>query len=545
MRLRSNVQESHHLLIKLLISLGTILTCTVPQVHAQNVVCQGSFGLNIFDGGDFGSGGDVILAMDPGIAPGFVYTTQVPFEDGMYTLTNDMGAWPDNWPTWLGVRDNSSDPKGYMMVVNASFAPGIFYEQTIDGLCENTSYEVSFDVINVVQTIVPDHILPDVSLLVDGQVMLSTGPVPQDEQWHTYTFVLENIVSEVTITLRNNAPGGIGNDLAIDNITLRPCGPTASTSIDNPGKICANSLFPTITAIVDGATDSSAVQWELSTNFGVTWTDITGADSMMHQVAQLSAGRYQFRFRWAASLDNINNSRCFVRSPPRTVEVVPIEFLVIDTICQGLHVQLGNEQFDQTGIYQRHFVSSIGCDSNVTLDLTVVPDPMMIIDAGSSAPLCRGEQTGNIWLKSAPAGFPQFSISTDQGLDWSFPDTAYVGAGIYDLLVTDRYGCTGSTTLTIADPPPFAITGLSDTMIHLGSLIEMAPVFSHPVESTMWTGERLTCLDCPHHDCTTCCRPSLYTVCSQPEWLHCGSYNFCQCRRCAACVRPKCLFAKR
>jgi hypothetical protein len=104
----------------------------IQTIYSQPVLCNGNLGDNIFTEGDFGKGNANVVAMNPGYAPGFIYTTNVPPDDGQYTITNDMRPWSNIFPTWIQIGDNSTDPKGYMMVVNASYAPGIFYEQIID-----------------------------------------------------------------------------------------------------------------------------------------------------------------------------------------------------------------------------------------------------------------------------------------------------------------------------------------------------------------------------------------------------------------------------
>jgi len=102
-------------------------------------LCEGSLGANLFEDGDFGSGSNNNQLEDPEIAPGFEYVTSGPPFDGQYILTQNMGAWSNLFGTWIPLRETSADPDGYMMVVNASFEPGLFYEEEIIGICENTS----------------------------------------------------------------------------------------------------------------------------------------------------------------------------------------------------------------------------------------------------------------------------------------------------------------------------------------------------------------------------------------------------------------------
>jgi hypothetical protein len=42
-------------------------------------------------------------------------------------------------------------------------------------------------------------------------------------------------VSSIMLRIINNAPGGCGNDLALDDITFRPCGPMVSAAITAGG----------------------------------------------------------------------------------------------------------------------------------------------------------------------------------------------------------------------------------------------------------------------------------------------------------------------
>lgn len=41
----------------------------------------------------------------------------------------------------------------------------------------------------------------------------------------------------------NKGPGGIGNDLALDDITFRPCGPTITPAIGSTGTPTANMCW--------------------------------------------------------------------------------------------------------------------------------------------------------------------------------------------------------------------------------------------------------------------------------------------------------------
>ena len=160
-----------------ILSVLVILALSTSTTQAQ--VCSGNLGNNIFEAGDFGAGMDNILQEDPGIAPGYSYRSSPPPPDGTYIITNSLVPWNDryDWPAISS--DNSDDPNGYMMVVNASFDAGVFYEQQIDGLCENTLYVFSADVLNI-HPAGRNYIKPNVSFAIDGDVEFSTGDVPEN-----------------------------------------------------------------------------------------------------------------------------------------------------------------------------------------------------------------------------------------------------------------------------------------------------------------------------------------------------------------------------
>src|SRR5690606_35472212 len=78
--------------------------------------CTGNKGINIFTDGDFGRGTNHVLQVNPNIAPGYIYTTQLS-DDGFYSISNNTGFW-NLYPTWLSIQDNSNDPSGCMIVLN-------------------------------------------------------------------------------------------------------------------------------------------------------------------------------------------------------------------------------------------------------------------------------------------------------------------------------------------------------------------------------------------------------------------------------------------
>ena len=162
-------------------SIISLIIFLVACVECSAQICSGSLGENIFEEGDFGSGTIPVLTSNPNIAPGYNYTTSVP-QDGSYTVCSNTAALNGLYPTWIMTGDNSDDPNGYMMVVNASYDPGIFYEEVVDDLCENTLYEFSADILNLIYTGTQNHIDPNVSFLIDNVEFYTTGNIGKNRR---------------------------------------------------------------------------------------------------------------------------------------------------------------------------------------------------------------------------------------------------------------------------------------------------------------------------------------------------------------------------
>ena len=222
---------------------------------------------------------------------------------------------------WLHIGDNSPDPQGYMMIVNASHDPGIFFEQTVS-LCENTTYEFAADVINLINPngTAPNSILPNLDFLIDGQVLYNTGDVPEDANWHTYGFTFSTTLgtTDIVLTLRNNAPGGDGNDLALDNISFRVCGP--EVILPELLEVCSGDT-PTLDISLSGSSFLTPVfQWQISLDNGATWTDINGANESSF-VVQNPTHQSLYRVLVANAMANLANPSCRVVSNTSLIDV--------------------------------------------------------------------------------------------------------------------------------------------------------------------------------------------------------------------------------
>jgi hypothetical protein len=157
----------------------------------------------------------------------------VNLNDGEYTIFEDIsvtGSWaPTVWQS-LGDHTTGSDR---MMIVNADNTAGLeFYRRTLTQVVENVPLEISFWVMNIDidNAANSGRTEPDITALIQqsGATIFSfnTNSVPREPNgdpsaWKQFTGSFtptSNIALE--LVLINNAPGGLGNDLALDDIEI-------------------------------------------------------------------------------------------------------------------------------------------------------------------------------------------------------------------------------------------------------------------------------------------------------------------------------------
>lgn len=300
-----------------------ITSLTVLFVRAQ--VCTGGLGdavVNI----TFGTGTTPDFNFSPPAA--YTYTSSTCPNDGSYTITTaSTGCFGGSWHTVTADHTGG----GAFMLVNASYTPGDFFTATVTNLCPNTTYEFAAWIMNVL--INPSGIKPDLTFTIEttsGVVLnqfntggISTTTLPA---WNKYGFFFTTTAGNASVVLHitNNAPGGIGNDLALDDITFRPCGPAITSVIAGGGisdDVCVyDQVDYTFDAAVSSGFTNPIYQWQLSTDGGNSWTDITGGTSLQYVRVPTAAGNYQYRLT-VAEAGNAGLPNCRVASNVLTVAV--------------------------------------------------------------------------------------------------------------------------------------------------------------------------------------------------------------------------------
>lgn len=300
------------------------ICCFVSNAYSQ--LCTGSFGdpiVNI----TFGNG-PATTALGSGVTSYSFVSTECP-NDGSYTIRSSTSNCFGTWHTITS--DHTGDPQGRFMLANASYDPGDFFVQNVTGLCANTTFEFAAWVMNVVRF--PNQIQPNLTFTVekkDGTVLgiFQSGniDISSSPQWKKvgFNFKTPPGVSEVILRIKNNAPGGIGNDIALDDITFSACGPSLTNAMEgntDTVHLCEGETKAfQLKASVPPFFINPVYQWQTSTDKGATWNDIGGASALQLTVKPEMIGTYWYRLS-AVEEGNFNSMSCRVVSNVTSINI--------------------------------------------------------------------------------------------------------------------------------------------------------------------------------------------------------------------------------
>ncbi|GAC1418283.1 MAG: hypothetical protein NVS1B13_06310 [Flavisolibacter sp.] len=186
---------------------------------------------------------------------------------------------------------------GYMLIVNAAYRIDSAFQQTITGLCPNTYYEISCWIRNIcskcgcdsngtgsggagyLPTALGDSsgVYPNLSFGLDGVDYYSSGNILYSGNWVKKGFTFLTGASQTNFVLKfyNNAPGGGGNDWALDDISVATCSPNLAFTPSNNPTICTGNLVKVGAYVRSFFNNYTYFQWKISTDNGATWANTT------------------------------------------------------------------------------------------------------------------------------------------------------------------------------------------------------------------------------------------------------------------------------
>ena len=249
---------------------------------------------------------------------------------------------------------------GYMLVVNAAFPMGEAFHQTISNVCPNTNYEFSAWVRNIckvcgidsnsVSTYTPG-VLPNLSFDINGVSYYTTGDIPYDATWQKRGFMYKTGPTETsfTISIKNNAAGGGGDDWAMDDIKLTTCYPNLAMNPSDTATACAGWPITLSDTVKSYFNNYVYYRWETSTD-GITWNPVNAGSSKVPVVenglyvyhvdtvlvpVKADSSTY-YRVKVGTTTDNLDNPNCSVYNSQK------IFLKVYSTNCPLLDISILN-----------------------------------------------------------------------------------------------------------------------------------------------------------------------------------------------------------
>lgn len=300
-----------------------LLIAITPQTPPCGTLGQ------VFYKEDFGTGSTAAtLPATPGGTTTYTGSTTQPLGTDKYMLAGNANAGDNS--RFISLTDHTTGA-GRMMIVNADATNKVFYSGTLGSLCANQQYSLSFYAAfigNPNYKTICDGFggfkYPKVKMRVkDGVTNLVITEISTTDitatSWNLYgmKWVMPSGYTNIVFELVNDAPGGCGNDLALDDIQFGTCdaGPTVSVSGSTVG--CLGSSTTMSASISDASVIPGAkeYQWQSSTDNSI-FTDISGATGATYTIGNVSvadAGKY-YRVLVAAQ-GSIGSASCRYASP--------------------------------------------------------------------------------------------------------------------------------------------------------------------------------------------------------------------------------------
>lgn len=461
--------------------LSGILFCMYAMASGQ--LCNGNLGDPIINYSFPASSSNLV----PGITT-YKFANGCP-APGEYTIDNFLFGCSNN--TWhLLTGDHTQDTRGNYLLVNSENATGSIFSLAVGNLCSSTTYQFSAWVMNVMKNSAcggqPVH--PDITFTVKttaGTTLATynTGKLPETafKEWNQFGTVFTTPASgvdSVVLSIISVAGLGCGNGFALDDITLKACGPSVTAFLDGSSNasidLCAGYANPMqLTFIRSAGFIDPVYQWQTSSDKGKSWQDIAGVTGTGFAIPRRANGIILYRTA-ISERSNFAATKCRIVSNSIWTEVHPAPAQLPLTQlsgCIGSNINLrapapalkyewtypGGMKINlpdpvisklkqsDTGLYQLRLIADYGCFVIDSFYLKLSPGTT--ISVNPVLPICKGN---SVTLSANGAGNfkwrPTNGLSNDTiGNPVATPSQTTE----YTVLLTNIYGCKDSAMVKI------------------------------------------------------------------------------------------------
>ncbi|HXL55082.1 MAG TPA: gliding motility-associated C-terminal domain-containing protein [Chitinophagaceae bacterium] len=398
--------------------------------------------------------------------------------------------------TWLTtVADHTSgDQDGKYLHINATNHPGTFYATKVDGLCPNTTYEVSVWIANLLRKTAcgGNGIKPNITLQVEtisGTVLsgYSSGKIYETDalEWKQYGTFFKTSANTTSVALRiiNSAGSGeCGNVVGIDDIAFKPCGPIVNAAFTkNNSDTISVCDGDTTTFVIKGSYSAGfnnpVLQWQESPDGVNSWKDMPSQNSGNLVIKPKATGFYFYRLGVSESVNGATVGCSRVYSKPITITVNPKPYAQITNYIFGCYGEpvvifaaggsqyvwtgpngyfssserpvIDSANYDDEGRYHVRITTYQGCIDTASVNLIVFP-AAHVTAISNDVNICEGTSTkltvsGGTRFKWYPGNFlnndsianPVAAPSDSTRFmavvrnDYDCTDTAYVNVNVW------------------------------------------------------------------------------------------------------------------
>jgi len=476
-------------------------------------LCSNAVGANALGtefNGTFGSGKNKNRGSSANVPPSYTYAA---FASGMpndyyYGVSNNTStagagygtsnAWPKPDPSatshrvfsvWDIIGDHTgavspalgnppadtvnNNNGGYMLVINASYRIDSAFYQTITGLCPNTYYEFSVWIRNIcskcgcdsngkgatggagyIPTALGDSsgVKPNLTLAINGIDYYTTGDVPYNGQWvkKGFTYLTGPLQTSLTAMIRNNAPGGGGNDWAIDDIALATCQPNLDLHPSPNLVVCEGNQVDMSTVVSSYFSNYTNWLWEKSTDNGVTWvsTGVSGTGTPVLVggqwqytatyptfLAAIADNHSMFRIKVASTAGNLGSSGCAFTAST-TIQVLTSTCMVLPSGTLNYFKGINNNDFANLEWLTAQETPDLYFEVERSSD-AIHFQKIAVINAEGSDGGQRYNFTDNNVL-TAGANYYRIKLVNSAGYEYTHTITLYAGNAGFDLKILNN-----------------------------------------------------------------------------------------------------------
>ena len=286
---------------------------------------------------------------------------------------------------------------------------------------------------------------PDISICSGETLQIGSPNNPEFlYSWNTAANLNDSTASDPFVTITNNTGAAIVNEYIVETILASnpnscPVHDTVQVTVNPLQQTNLNEVICHGDLYTLGSNDYS-----ITGTYQEVFSDINGCDStvildlivseeltaelnqIICQGTSFDLGGTQYDQSGTYFYTTQNTEGCDSTITLNLSVLPELESTTNESICSGSSYEFGGNQYDETGVYENVVINAQGCDSTITLNLTV-----------------------------NPIQEHQYDFSICEGESYEFNGEGLTESGIYNTLIQTVEGCDSIVELNLTVHPTF------------------------------------------------------------------------------------------